>query len=36
MPWITKEGVELYLTQAEMENNATIFYNIFSAYGYTL
>lgn len=36
MPWIAKEGVELYLTQSEMENNATIFYNIFSAYGYTL
>ena len=36
MPWITKEGVELYLTLSEMENNATIFYNIFSAYGYTL
>lgn len=36
MAWIYDIGVQSYLTQSEMENNATEFYNYFSALGATV
>ena len=38
MAWIVKVGVETsaYLTQAEMENNATEFYGYFNSKGFTI
>lgn len=36
MGWIVKVGVGEYLTQAEMENNATEFYAYFNNKGFTL
>lgn len=36
MPWIVKVGVSAYLTQSEMENNATEFYGYFNSKGFTI
>lgn len=36
MAWVYREGVQQSLTEAERNNNAQEFYNIFSAYGCTL
>ena len=36
MTWIVKVGVNAYLTQSEMENNATEFYGYFNSKGFTI
>lgn len=36
MAWIVKVGVNAYLTQSEMENNATEFYGYFNSKGFTI
>ena len=36
MAWIVKVGVSAYLTQSEMENNATEFYGYFNSKGFTI
>ena len=36
MAWIVKVGVNAYLTQSEMENNATAFYGYFNSKGFTI
>lgn len=36
MAWIVKIGVSAYLTQSEMENNATEFYGYFSSKSFTI
>lgn len=36
MAWIVKVGVAKYLTQSEMENNATEFYSYFNSKGFTI
>lgn len=36
MAWIVKVGVSAYLTQTEMENNATEFYGYFNSKGFTI
>lgn len=36
MSWIVKVGVRAYLTQSEMENNATEFYGYFNSKGFTI
>lgn len=36
MAWIVKVGVRAYLTQSEMENNATEFYGYFNSKGFTI
>lgn len=36
MAWIVKVGVRAYLTQSEMENNATEFYGYFNSKGFTV
>lgn len=36
MAWIVKVGVSAYLTQSEMENNATEFYGYFNSKGFTV
>lgn len=36
MAWIVKVGVAQYLTQSEMENNATEFYSYFNSKGFTI
>lgn len=36
MAWIVKVGVNAYLTQSEMENNATEFYGYFNSKGFTV
>lgn len=36
MAWIVKVGVAQYLTQPEMENNATEFYRYFNSKGFTI
>lgn len=36
MAWIVKVGVSAYLTQLEMENNATEFYGYFNSKGFTI
>lgn len=36
MAWIVKVGVAKYLTQSEMENNATEFYGYFNSKGFTI
>lgn len=36
MAWIVKIGVSAYLTQSEMENNATEFYGYFNNKGFTI
>lgn len=36
MAWIVKVGVRAYLTQSEMENNATEFYACFNSKGFTV
>ena len=36
MTWIVKVGVSAYLTQSEMENNATEFYGYFNSKGFTI
>ena len=36
MAWIVKVGVAEYLTQHEMENNATEFYGYFNSKGFTI
>lgn len=36
MSWIVKVGVSAYLTQSEMENNATEFYGYFNSKGFTI
>lgn len=36
MSWIVKVGVNAYLTQSQMENNATEFYGYFHSKGFTI
>lgn len=36
MAWIVKVGVAKYLTQSEMQNNATEFYGYFNSKGFTI
>lgn len=36
MAWLVKVGVNAYLTQSEMENNATEFYGYFNSKGFTI
>ena len=36
MAWVVKVGVSAYLTQTEMENNATEFYGYFNSKGFTI
>lgn len=36
MAWIVKVGVNAYLTQSEMKNNATEFYGYFNSKGFTI
>ena len=36
MAWIVKVGVNAYLTQSEMENNATEFYGYFNSKVFTI
>jgi hypothetical protein len=36
MAWIVKVGVAQYLTQSEMENNATEFYSYFNSKGFSI
>lgn len=36
MAWIVKVGVSAYLTQSEMENNATEFYGYFNSKGFSI
>lgn len=36
MAWIVKVGVNAYLTQSQMENNATEFYGYFHSKGFTI
>lgn len=36
MAWVVKVGVSKYLTQSEMENNATEFYGYFNSKGFTI
>lgn len=36
MAWIVKVGVSAYLTQSQMENNATEFYGYFNSKGFTI
>lgn len=36
MAWIVKVGVNAYLTQSKMENNATEFYGYFNSKGFTI
>ena len=36
MAWIVKVGVSAYLTQSQMENNATEFYGYFHSKGFTI